>query len=157
MDPSMVDAVDAHEGLLNNKMNIDNNATASGDDLQKEDCFILEQEYVEDDDSDISFNIEEVEDVPTDDELEYDTIEKDRDQEYITEDIEIKPKGYKPDASPPSQMGEDSKALLLWRQEEIEKSFSDWRIKVVAETEAGEETVKIYNVHRVTLASGPKK
>jgi hypothetical protein len=54
-------------------------------------------------------------------------------------------------------MGEDSKALLLWRQEEIEKSFSDWRIKVVAETEAGEETVKIYNVHRVTLASGPKK
>lgn len=97
----------------------------------------MEQEYVEDDDSDISFNIEEVEDVSTDDELEYDTVEKDSDdkwisvwKEYINKDIEIKPKGYKPGASPPSQMGEDSKALLLWRQEEIENSFSDWTIKV---------------------------
>jgi hypothetical protein len=167
MDPSMVDAVDAHEGLINNKMDIDNDANASGggNDLQEEQHFILEQEYVEDDDSDISFNIEEVEDAPTDDELEYDTVEKDSDderisvwKEYISKDIEIKPKGYKPDASPPSQMGEDSKALLLWRRDGNETSlFSDWRIKVVAETDAGEETVSIYNVHRVTLASGPKK
>ena len=164
MDPSF-DAVDAHEGLINNKMDIDNDANASGDDLQEEHHFILEQEYVEDDDSDISFNIEEVEDVPTDDELEYDTVEKDSDderisvwKEYISKDIEIKPKGYKPDASPPSQMGEDSKALLLWRRDGNETSlFSDWRIKVVAETDAGEETMTIYNVHRVTLASGPKK
>ena len=118
----------------------------------------MEQEYVEDDDSDISFNIEEVEDVPTDDELEYEVeIDKYR-EEYIAQDIEIKPNGYKPDASLPSQMGEDSKALLLWRRDGNETSlFSDWRIKVVAETEAGEEKMTIYNVHRVTLASGPKK
>ena len=145
-------------------MDIDNNATASGDDLQgEEQDFDLEQEYVEDDDSDSSFNIEEVEDVPTDDELEYDENEDGCHYsldywELTTETVEIKPKGYKPDASPPSQkLGEDSKALLLWRQEEIEKSFSDWTIKVVAEIEAGEETVTIYNVHRFALARGPKK
>ena len=158
MDPSMDDAANANEGLINNKMDIDNNATASGGGLQEEQQFILEQEYVEDDDSDISFNIEEVEDAPTDDELEYEYEIDKYYWEYTTDVIEIKPKGYKPDASPPSQkLGEDSKALLLWRQEVIEKSFSDWRIKVVAETDAGEEAVTIYNVHRVTLASGPKK
>ena len=166
----MDDAVEANEGLINNKMDIDNNATTSGCDLQEKDCFILEQEYVEDDDSDISFNME-VEDVPTDDdELEYEMDEhENHDDEWISSSkeyvelyhskIEVKPKGYKPDASPPpSQMGEDSKALLLWRRDGNETSlFSDWKIKILAETGAGEETVTIYNVHRVTLASGPKK
>ncbi|KAL7450821.1 hypothetical protein ACHAWC_002672 [Mediolabrus comicus] len=151
-------AVEANEGL-NNKMDIDNDANASGGDMQEKDCFILEQEYVEDDDCDISFNIEEAEDVPTDDELEYEMDEDDEEcwDELHYPTIEMRPKGYKPpDASPPSQMGEDSKALLLWRERD-ENSFSDWRIKVVAEAGGSGGKVTIYNVHRFALAKGPKK
>jgi len=158
-DAIMVDAVEANEAP-NNKMDIDNDANASGGDMQEKDCFILEQEYVEDDDCDISFNMEEVEDVPTDDELEYEyEIDHYDYWDHTTETVEMKPKGYKPpDASPPSQkMGEDSTALLLWREGD-ERSFSDWTIKVVAETEASEKkTETIYNVHRFALARGPKK
>lgn len=53
------------------------------------------EENGEDDDSDISFDMEGVEEVPTDDEFEYDS-----DWDSI-ESIEMKPKGYKPANVPP--------------------------------------------------------
>ncbi|KAL7527427.1 hypothetical protein ACHAWF_002170 [Thalassiosira exigua] len=107
----------------------------------------------DDDDDDDSFKIEEVEDVPTDDELEC----SDTDEDSEDDDIEMKPKGYSTDVLP-SELGEDSKALLLWREKGGEKTFTDWRIKVVVETEEGcEEKVTTYNVHRTALALGPTK
>jgi len=57
------------------------------------------------------------------------------------------------------QFSEDSKALLFWREEGDEKSFTDWRIKVEVEIkdDCSEAKVTIYNVHRLVLAGGPKQ
>ena len=65
---------------------------------------------------DDSFNIDEMEtdDIPTDDdddELEYDT-DNDRDLYY---DIQMKQSGYKSESTAVT-LGEDSKALLIWRE-----------------------------------------
>jgi hypothetical protein len=112
-----------------------------------------EAENGEEDDSDISFDMEGVEEIPTDDEFEYDS-----DEEGSCASIVMKPKGYKPDYVPPNELSEDSKALLFWREEGDEKSFSDWRIKVEVEKtdDCSEAKVTIYNVHRLMLAGGPK-
>eukprot|EP00984_Skeletonema_dohrnii_P029546 scaffold20284_cov126-Skeletonema_dohrnii-CCMP3373.AAC.3 len=118
---------------------------------------VHEAENGEDDSS--SFDMEEVEDVPTDDEL-LDYVSDDESVfDFLDERIEMKAKGYKPELPPPNELSEDSKALLFWRHEGEEKSFSDWKIKVEAETteDCSEENVTIYNVHRFALAMGPKK
>jgi len=96
-------------------------------------------------DGDLSFNIDEVDEL-SDEELDID-IESDEE----SDDLEMKPDGYKPDISMGS-LSEASKALLTWREGE----FSDWKIKVVSTAEDC-ETSAIYNVHRVMLATGPKK
>ncbi len=100
---------------------------------------------------DDSFNIDDIptDDVPTDDddELEYD-IESDED----LDDLQMKERGYKTEGST-GTLGQDSEALLIWRGGQ----FSDWKIKVVSETEEGSETETTYNVHQVVLAAGPKK
>jgi hypothetical protein len=96
-------------------------------------------------DEDLSFNIDEVDEL-SDEELDID-IESDEE----SDDLEMKPDGYKPDITMGS-LSEASKALLTWREGE----FSDWKIKVVSTVEDCETSV-IYNVHRVILATGPKK
>jgi hypothetical protein len=105
----------------------------------------------ENDSDDDSFDIDDIptDDVPTDDddELEYD-IENDED----VDDLQMKQRGYKTEALIRT-LGQDSKDLLIWRGGE----FSDWRIKVVSETEEGIETATTYKVHQVILATGPKK
>eukprot|EP00956_Cyclotella_meneghiniana_P027018 scaffold59772_cov43-Cyclotella_meneghiniana.AAC.1 len=82
-----------------------------------------------------------------DDELEYDT---DNDRDLY--DSQMKQSGYKSESLAVT-LGEDSKALLIWR----EGLFSDWIINVTSESEEGSETATRYNVHRVALATGPKK
>ena len=121
---------------------------------------VHEAENGEDDSS--SFDMEGVEDVPTDDELLDYVSDDDSVFDVLDEGIEMKAKGYKPELPPPNELSEDSRALLFWRHEGEGKSFSDWKIKVEAETtddddECSEENVTIYNVHRLTLAMGPKK
>ena len=125
---------------------------------------VHETETAEDDSSD--FDMEEDEEVPSDDDLsEYVISDDDDDDGWERHDIVMLPRGYKPDAPQKSELSEDSKALLFWRDEDSGNNFSDWKIKVEAiksdcndsgeETET--ETVTIYNVHRLTLAKGPKK
>ena len=118
---------------------------------------VHEAENGEDDSS--SFDMEGVEEIPTDDEL----LDYVSDDESVFDDwdeeIEMKPRGYKQELPPPNELSEDSRALLFWRHEGEGKSFSDWKIKVEAETteDCREENVTIYNVHRFALAMGPKK
>ena len=65
------------------------------------------EENGEDDDSDSSFDMEGVEDVPTDDEFEYDSDEDSK------ASVVMKPEGYKPDyVPPPNELSEDR--LSLW-------------------------------------------
>ena len=121
---------------------------------------VHEAENGEDDSS--SFDMEGVEDVPTDDELLDYVSDDDSVLDDWDEQIGMKAKGYKPELPPPNELSEDSRALLFWRHEGEEKSFSDWKIKVEAETtddddDCRETNVTIYNVHRLTLAMGPKK
>eukprot|EP00985_Skeletonema_marinoi_P016811 scaffold9077_cov92-Skeletonema_marinoi.AAC.4 len=108
----------------------------------------------EDDDDDADDESFKSEDIPSDDistagdddELEYDS----------DDDVEMKPKGYTLNVTE-ATLGEESKALLIWREDD-EKSFSDWKIKVVAEGEdEGNENATVYSVHRSVLALGPKK
>lgn len=110
----------------------------------------------EDDDDDESFTMEEdeAEENSTDDELELDDSYDDGlDDVDADGDIELKPRGYTPIPVGETTLGEDSKALLIWR----EGSFSDWTIKVAVEREDGAEDTTCYNVHRSALATGPKK
>ena len=68
----------------------------------------------------------------------------------------MKPKGYTLNVEE-ATLGEESKALLIWRRSE-EESFSDWKIKVEAGTDAvSNENATVYSVHRSVLATGPKK
>eukprot|EP00984_Skeletonema_dohrnii_P001700 scaffold556_cov117-Skeletonema_dohrnii-CCMP3373.AAC.3 len=139
------------------------NDEASGNNMDDtEDFFdwekiVHEAENGEDDSS--SFHMDGVDDVMTDDEL----LDYVSDDESVLNDweqlIEMKPRGYKPELPPPNELSEDSKALLFWRHEGEGKSFSDWKIKVEAETteDCRETNATIYNVHRLTLAMGPKK
>ena len=98
----------------------------------------------EDDDS---FNVDDLptDDIPTDDDDEF---EYDVDSDEDLDDFQMKQRGYKPKGST-GTLGEDSKALLIWR----EGQFSDWKIKVLVEREDGSENVSTYNVHRATLAT----
>eukprot|EP00985_Skeletonema_marinoi_P022161 scaffold13971_cov72-Skeletonema_marinoi.AAC.2 len=93
---------------------------------------VHEAENGEDDSS--SFDMEGVEEIPTDDELLDYVSDDDSAYDEWDEEIEMKPRGYKPDVPPPNELSEDSKALLFWRHEGEGKSFSDWKIKVEAET-----------------------
>ncbi len=110
------------------------------------------------DDDDDSFNIDEVENFPTDDiPTDDDVMEYDTSDDETVVDIEMKPDGYTPNLNlTGATLGEESKALLFWREDD-KKSFSDWKIKVVTETEEGNENATIYSVHRVALAMGPIK
>ncbi|KAL7490996.1 hypothetical protein ACHAWT_000484 [Skeletonema menzelii] len=119
-------------------------------------------ENAEDDSS--NFDMEEDEEVPTDDDLsEYVCDDDIKDDDYSIENIKMLPRGYRPDASPINELSEDSKALLFWRDEENDKCFSDWKIKVEAhksddgKDDCSEESAAIYNVHRFAIALGPKK
>ncbi len=110
-------------------------------------------------DDDESFNMEDIptDDVSTDDdeELEYDNVD-DEGEDNTYNDVVMMPKGFTLNVEEATLgLGEDSKALLLWRETD---SFSDWTIKVVAETEdGGDENATAYSVHRSDLAMGPKK
>ena len=122
---------------------------------------VHETETAEDDSSD--FDMEEDEEVPSDDDLsEYVISDDDDDDGWERHDIVMLPRGYDmPDASQKRELSEDSKALLFWRDEENGNNFSDWKIKVEALKSdcdgCSEGTVTMYNVHRLTLAKGPKK
>lgn len=115
------------------------------------------------DDSSSDYIMEEDEELPTDDELEYvsdsDSAMKDI---LYSEDIDMLPREYVPDIPASIELSEDSKALLFWRDDKDGmSSFSDWKIKVEVEKteddDCSEEMVTAYNVHRFALAMGPKK
>eukprot|EP00984_Skeletonema_dohrnii_P020370 scaffold9897_cov71-Skeletonema_dohrnii-CCMP3373.AAC.2 len=104
----------------------------------------------EDDADDESFKSE---DIPSDDNSTGDDDELEYDSDY---DVEMRPRGYTLNVTE-AALGEESKALLIWREDD-DKSFSDWKIKVVAEGEdEGNENATVYSVHRSVLALGPKK
>jgi hypothetical protein len=110
----------------------------------------------EDEDDDESFTMEEdeAEENSTDDELEVDDSYDDGlDDVDADGDIQLKPRGYTPNPPRETTLGEDSKALLIWR----EGSLSDWTINVAVEREDGSEETTYYKVHRSALATGPKK
>ena len=117
--------------------------------LNRLDTADLPDETEEEDANDGSFNVEGIptDVIPTDgDELECDT-------DAV---VDMKPKGYVLNVAE-AALGEESRALLIWRRSE-EESFSDWKIKVVAGTiDDSNETATVYNVHRSILATGPKK
>jgi hypothetical protein len=141
------------------------NTTASGtlkveemdtdDDLDGRPNLANNAENGEDDDDDESFTMEEdeAEENSTDDEMELDDRYDDEDLDDLDGDIQLKPRGYTPNPPRETTLGEDSKALMIWR----EGSFSDWTIKVAVEREDGSEDTTCYNVHRSALATGPKK
>eukprot|EP00984_Skeletonema_dohrnii_P020373 scaffold9898_cov86-Skeletonema_dohrnii-CCMP3373.AAC.2 len=101
------------------------------------------------DDDDESFKSE---DIPSDD----DSTGDDEELEYDSDDdVEMKPRGYTLNVTE-ATLGEESKALLIWREDD--QSFSDWKIKVVAGAEDDDnENATVYSVHRSVLALGPKK
>ncbi len=120
---------------------------------------VHEAENAEDDSS--SDYMEEDEELPTDDELEY---VSDSDSAILDYDVEIEmlPREYVPDIPALIELSDDSKALLFWRDDKDgTSSFSDWKINVEVERteddDSSEEMVTVYNVHRLALAMGPKK
>ena len=149
-------AARAAEGANNNMVDDD-----SDDNIFDWEKIVHEAETAQDDSSD--FDMEEDDEVPSDDDLsEYVSDDESVAKDLDMHDIEMLPRGYMPDASPlRSELSEDSKALLFWRNEENVKNFSDWKVKVEAEKsncdDCSEETVTTYNVHRFALAMGPKK
>ena len=158
-DDNCMAARPADEAANNNMLVDDDDSDDNYFDWEK---IVHETETAEDDSSD--FDMEEDEEIPTDDDL----------SEYISDDDEywdevhevvMLPRGDRPDPDAPqnNELSEDSKALLFWRDEENGQRFSDWKIKVEAEKSNRDdcseeaETVTTYNVHRLMLAMGPKK
>jgi len=78
-----------------------------------------------------------------DEEFEYDSDE---------DDIQILLEKHQHNGSTGQDLSEDSKALLLWRQDKDE-SFSDWTIEV----SVANKSKVLYHVHKTCLATGPKK
>mmetsp|Transcript_6229 Transcript_6229/g.14100 ORF Transcript_6229/g.14100 Transcript_6229/m.14100 type:complete len:514 (-) Transcript_6229:265-1806(-) len=103
----------------------------------------------EDDNGDVDSNWDfddESEEESSDDEFEYDS---DEDEDT---NLQLMLGGnHKPRSSGVGcNLSEESKELLLWRQEE---SFSDWTIEV----SVGGGSNTLYHVHKFALATGPKK
>ena len=168
-------AVDDDSGTTNDKcctagrsaeVNNNNNNTlveANEDDY----CFdwgkiVHEAETVEDDSSDFDMEEHDEED-PADDDLKEYVIELKEDWDEVHNAVEILPHPQGSFSSQNNELSEDSKALLVWSVDESAKFFSDWKIKVEADksdsddSRGREESVTVYNVHRVTLTTGPKQ
>lgn len=140
----------------NNNMLVDFNEDDYCFDWEK---IVHEAEAVEDDSSD--FDMEEHEEDPSDDDLREYVIELGEDWDEVHNAVEILLQGCKPFSSQNNELSEDSKAHLFWSGDESAKCFSDWKIKVEDHKSGcdgcSEGKVTIYNVHRTTLAAGPKK
>ena len=120
---------------------------------------VREAETVEDDSS--SFHMKEHEEDPSDDNLgEYDLgLEE---EEYLHEynAVEILTHPQESFSSQKKELSEDGKAYLTWSCDESAKYFSDYKIRVEGDKSGcdgcSEGNMTLYNVHRMTLATGPK-
>lgn len=95
-----------------------------GDLVNQCEAIVLDAES--DGEEDESFNIDEHGEDPTDDELEYDSDEV-FDHASLTR-LVIKKKGWLPTNNSASVLGEDSKALLFWRETDKKLSAGKSRL-----------------------------